>query len=317
MASPQPKRSSAPVALSAVATVLLVGTLGLSTFTARRVTASSARVDHTMLVKIAVSDLLVALFEAETGQRGYVLTGRSEYLEPYRRATSDALEGVDRLRLLTNDNETQQALVADIGRLTRTDLDELQQVIDRRNDAGQDAVSSLSDTDLGLHTMDALQRKLEEMTAVEDGLLTLRMHRQRRYESLTLTALVVTSILFGLFAALVALWTRTAEARRQRVESDAARLQAENGMLAQRQRTTEMQERFTAILGHDLRNPLSSVTMGIRLLRKCPPTQQATLDRMASSTARMSRMIDQLLDLTRSRLGGGISLACAPMNLWS
>ncbi len=86
-------------------------------------------------------------------------------------------------------------------------------------------------------------------------------------------------------------------------------------MLAQRQRTTEMQERFTAILGHDLRNPLSSVTMGIRLLRKCPPTQQATLDRMASSSARMSRMIDQLLDLTRSRLGGGISLACAPMNL--
>ncbi len=42
------------------------------------------------------------------------------------------LEGVDRLRLRTNDNETQQALVADIGRLTRTDLDELQQVIDRR-----------------------------------------------------------------------------------------------------------------------------------------------------------------------------------------
>ncbi len=87
-------------------------------------------------------------------------TGRTEYLESYRRAASVAIERVDGLRLLTDDNTKQRALVADIGRLTRTKLDELQQVVDRRNDVGQDAARSLIDADLGLHAMDALQGRL-------------------------------------------------------------------------------------------------------------------------------------------------------------
>jgi signal transduction histidine kinase len=105
-----------------------------------------------------------------------------------------------------------------------------------------------------------------------------------------------------LLAVLGVAWRRAAE--------------AERAQLAERARQTEFQERFVAILGHDLRNPLSAVRMGLALLRRtAPPESMRTLDRMDRSVARMERMIQQLLDLARSRIGGGIRIAPAPASL--
>jgi signal transduction histidine kinase len=291
----QRKRPLALVAVSIVAALLLVAALGLSIFTSRRLASSSARVDHTMLVKVAVAQLLGTLFEAEAGQRGYVLTGRPEYLEPYGRARFAVREQLDRLRLLITHNEAAKVVVQDIARLTTVKLDELERVIDRRDREGLVAAQASIDTDLGLRTMDAIESKLDELTALADTRLAARLEQQQHYESLTRASLVVTSVLFGLFAGLVVFWHRTAEARR---------------------RSAQFQERFMAILGHDLRSPLSSMSMGLSLLRRHPPSEQrVTLDRMASTAARMSRMIDQLLDLTRSRLGAGIPVIPVPTDL--
>jgi PAS domain S-box-containing protein len=78
--------------------------------------------------------------------------------------------------------------------------------------------------------------------------------------------------------------------------------------VAELQRTVRFNEVFTAMLGHDLRNPLSGMTTTAEVLQK---RAEATpfakpLARIVSSGARMSRMIDQLLDFTRVRLGPGI-----------
>jgi signal transduction histidine kinase len=73
-----------------------------------------------------------------------------------------------------------------------------------------------------------------------------------------------------------------------------------------------LNEMFVGILGHDLRNPLSTIVTGARLLeRKTSDEQQLrTLRRMISASDRMTGMIEQLLDLTRARLGGGLGLVC-------
>ncbi len=74
--------------------------------------------------------------------------------------------------------------------------------------------------------------------------------------------------------------------------------------------TLRLNELFTAVLGHDLRNPLSAILNSANLLERISKEdvvkQAAT--RMVSSGRRMSRMIDDMLDLTRARLGGGIPL---------
>ncbi|NOK18705.1 sensor histidine kinase [Corallococcus carmarthensis] len=76
--------------------------------------------------------------------------------------------------------------------------------------------------------------------------------------------------------------------------------------------SAEFRERFLGIVGHDLRNPLNSIRMGASYLvasEQLPPPLVRTASRIISSTDRMTRMITELLDFTRSRLGGGIPLA--------
>jgi PAS domain S-box-containing protein len=107
---------------------------------------------------------------------------------------------------------------------------------------------------------------------------------------------------------------------RLRTEMALRQLAAEKAALAEKARLQEFQERFIAILGHDLRNPLSAIDMGAGLVRqRAASLQDETLvrviDRMRSSTRRMSRMIEQILDLTRSRLAGGLEVVPASMDL--
>lgn len=72
----------------------------------------------------------------------------------------------------------------------------------------------------------------------------------------------------------------------------------------------QLNEVFVGILGHDLRNPLASLFAGIDLLdhHLSDESQRRVLSRMRNSGVRMQAMIDQLLDLTRMRLGRGIGV---------
>lgn len=75
-----------------------------------------------------------------------------------------------------------------------------------------------------------------------------------------------------------------------------------------------LNEMFVGVVGHDLRNPLSAIVTGARLLENqtTDPGQLRTIARMVSSSQRMTNMIEQLLDLTRVRSGGGVGFVQAP-----
>jgi two-component system sensor histidine kinase/response regulator len=78
----------------------------------------------------------------------------------------------------------------------------------------------------------------------------------------------------------------------------------------QKQELTEilrLNETFVAAMTHDLRNPLSAIVMGAELLMNAPDeSTRKVAARMRSSSRRMTGMIDDLFDLARARLGGGI-----------
>lgn len=77
-------------------------------------------------------------------------------------------------------------------------------------------------------------------------------------------------------------------------------------------------ELFIGMLAHDLRNPLGAVKTGAGLLlqqSQLEPAQRRILARMATSADRMARLISQLLDFTRSRIGGGLPIHWAPCHL--
>ncbi|HMG57428.1 MAG TPA: ATP-binding protein, partial [Kofleriaceae bacterium] len=72
--------------------------------------------------------------------------------------------------------------------------------------------------------------------------------------------------------------------------------------------TTRFHEEMLGIVGHDLRNPLAAMVAGIELLRArvSDPASARVLGRLDNSARRMTTIVDQLLDVTRARLGAGI-----------
>jgi len=80
--------------------------------------------------------------------------------------------------------------------------------------------------------------------------------------------------------------------------------------LTERTETLRLNEMFTALLAHDLRNPLSAIVTSAQLLQRHSKEDAVhdTAARMLSAGKRMGRMIEDMLDLARARLGGGIAL---------
>ncbi|MCZ4347806.1 GAF domain-containing sensor histidine kinase [Devosia neptuniae] len=108
--------------------------------------------------------------------------------------------------------------------------------------------------------------------------------------------------MFRLFAELIA----------HHLDSD-QQLNESRAALAEERMTTELREQFVAILGHDLRNPLSALEAGTRSLLKSPLDERSTqiVGLMRKSVSRMGALVEDMLDLARGRLGGGIQLQTA------
>ncbi|MEI8715519.1 PAS domain-containing sensor histidine kinase [Mesorhizobium sp. ISC11] len=104
---------------------------------------------------------------------------------------------------------------------------------------------------------------------------------------------------------------RATQRRRYERELGEAKRQLEQG-LHSAQQTAELREQFIAVLGHDLRNPLASISAGVHMLaRNTDPSDEKVakvLRLMLASIARMSGLIDNVLDFARGRLGGGLGL---------
>ena len=140
---------------------------------------SAAWVRHTHEVLEGLDELLSAMKDAETGQRGYIITGEARYLEPYQ----GAREAVDqKLKLLlesTADNPIQQRRLAAIEPLVVSKFAVLQETIDLRRTKGFGAAAQEVLTDKGKDAMDSIRNLVGEMREEETGLLVKRSVEER------------------------------------------------------------------------------------------------------------------------------------------
>lgn len=106
-----------------------------------------------------------------------------------------------------------------------------------------------------------------------------------------------------------------AAAGRARAEEATRRLEVVERELRD---TAEFREQLLGIVGHDLRNPLGAITMASALLLhndKLGEANARLVARIIHSSQRMSRMITDMLDFTRARLGGGLQLSLSSIDL--
>ena len=157
------------VALLAVAATAYFIYLSLQT---RRVAADL--VSHTLEVMQEVEGVLSTLKDAETGQRGFLLTGEERYLEPYVAARTALPGEVRALRGLMADNPQQLQRVDTLEQLETDILEELEQIIATRRAGDVAGAVARVRTDRGKAAMDRARAVVAEIETEEQALLATR-----------------------------------------------------------------------------------------------------------------------------------------------
>lgn len=113
----------------------------------------------------------------------------------------------------------------------------------------------------------------------------------------------------------LALFQGFADLTAQLLELDDRRSAAESALLDAAE-TAELRDQFMAVLGHDLRNPLASLsaTGEILVRRSDEPDVRTAVARIRSATKRMSGLISDVMDFARGRMGGGLDASFASIH---
>jgi methyl-accepting chemotaxis protein len=165
------KRIAAGFALSLVLLVV-IGAVAYRSI--NKLTSASQWVTHTHEVLEHIAGVLSLLKDAESGQRGYVITGDEAFLEPYHTGSAEVSNVVKELRTLTADNPNQQKRIDSAEPLIAAKLTELKQTIDLRRSGNLDEVGKIVRGGEGKRVMDQLRGILQEMDNEERGLLKQR-----------------------------------------------------------------------------------------------------------------------------------------------
>jgi methyl-accepting chemotaxis protein len=160
----------------AFALVLLVASGALSYRSIKKLEETAGWVGHTHQVLNNMEAVLSGLKDAETGQRGYLLTGNEKYLEPFLSARGAVEEKVKTLRSLTMDNINQQRRLDQLEPLIGEKFSELDETIAVRKDKarGVDAALKIVQTDKGKQSMDDIRKVVTAMMGAEQKLLETR-----------------------------------------------------------------------------------------------------------------------------------------------
>ncbi|HET7459188.1 MAG TPA: CHASE3 domain-containing protein [Gemmatimonadaceae bacterium] len=272
--------------LAVAGPVVTVGVVGLLALAALREGRTAERlVSHTRDVMSTADAVLARLVDAETGERGYVVSGIEEYLEPYRRAGEDVDSTLGVLRRLTADNPRQQRSVAILDRIARARLRRLDSVIAVRRAAGFEPARAMVVTGRGKILMDSARASLREIKAREGDLLAQRAAAVTAHRRAT--ALVV---LAGLLATLgVALFTNRMLARAAERQGETSRQLAEqNEQLQAQAAELELQVEESQALGEELAQTNDS--LHARTLEAEGAT--ARLSFLADASARLGASLD-------------------------
>ena len=160
-------------------------------------------VSHTHRVLTELEATLSTLKDAETGQRGYLLTGEERYLEPYHSAIARINEQVVELQQLTADNNLQQQRIGDLKIAIDSKLAELEGTINLRRQQNLEAALQEVKSGRGKQIMGDIRQQIAAMTAEETQLLQQRARESQASANLTILTFTVAALVNFLLMVLV------------------------------------------------------------------------------------------------------------------
>lgn len=159
----------------------------------------SVMVNHTNTVINRLENVISVLKDAETGQRGFLLTGENSFLEPYNGALNQTYSLIDEVKGLTNDNPGQQQTIESLRLMVSKRISQLQLLIEARKGGRQATVGELLQ---GKKYMDEARALVQQMQSREQTLLVQRTEKLNRFSSRT-PILIIVSLLLAIIVTVI------------------------------------------------------------------------------------------------------------------
>lgn len=152
--------------------LLVMVMLGIiSKFTMNKLVESNSWVSHSYKVKGNLENITKLLVDAETGQRGFILTQKSQYLEPYNLSIANFEETFDEVNKLIQDNPEQVTHLNKIRQLAEGKMAELAETIALAQQGKRQEAMTIILSNQGKQIMDNLRSELVQMNQIEEDLL--------------------------------------------------------------------------------------------------------------------------------------------------
>jgi len=167
-----------------------------------RLQEDATRMSQTQAVLTKIEKIFDNLKDAQSGQRGYIITGTEDYLEPYDKGLAELSININDFRQLTFDNPEQQQQIIKLESMIKEELDLLDEAIKTRRNNGFDDAIAFVKTDIGKHTMDKIRVFISDIEDGENKLLMdyqLKSDRNTRNAKMSVILVTVASILIVIF----------------------------------------------------------------------------------------------------------------------
>jgi signal transduction histidine kinase len=326
--------------LMALGTIALIAIILTSSWLASTTADLSAKVVQARQIRISASEVLETLLNAETGQRGYLLTGNIRYLGPFETAAATIKRDLDSLEVLERGNPEIRSDLVRLRTLSSEKMAELGETVDLFRQGHHDQAMALVRTDRGIDVMDQARRILTVIIANSEQIVSTNLDSLNSDARLLRAVSLIGGALVMLFAG-AALWLvvrAVRDAVRARTEVERLNTTLENRVLSRTAALTRANEeiqRFAYIVSHDLRAPLvnimgftSELELGSNALAiyfeteteaSKVPAREAALATLPeavkfirSSTGKMDRLINAILKLSRE---GRREMSAEPIDL--